>query len=301
VARAAATFFWKGGTDGTWNTPGNWLNSSGTAYTDAYPGYDVTNTANVDGDAVMLDSAPTTALAGHDASASGDLAAFRVTSGYTGAIGTSGTPVIFDMTTTGNCVIDGSQAADMYISGGGTHGLVGLIVNGTKSGKVLYLGGTIVNPLLKRGTVDIAATAIITTGLTISYISSVYGDVALAVNAGATLPTSVDVQGGTSTCAVAIADLRISDGQWTQTAGDITALEITRGTLIHKGGNIIAGKLAGGSLDCSQSTVARSIGDMSVDTAATLNLNNGQGNVTWTALRIQGGAGNVTFAAGTVL
>lgn len=281
--RSAMTFRWTGAVDTVFQKGTNWDDENGDAHNVLnYPGYDgvAPNTGNIDGDTVLFDQAVTNAPAGVDNSSKGALAALKVTAAYDKAIASSGIYLTVNMQTTGKVIIDAPAAGNIYLAGAGAQGLINALILNSKSGSIIYLGGVIgtVNPL--KGTVTLAATAVLGTALNIGYINSRTGDVVLVITAGATLPSAVDCNGGTITGNVAITTLRLNGGLWTQVAGNITTLISNTGKFTWTAGNITTAYVNGGELDGSGSIAARTITTMYFYKGAKVNLNNNVDTIT---------------------
>jgi hypothetical protein len=111
------------------------------------------------------------------------------------------------------------------------------------------------------------------------------------------LPTIVNVSGGTIACSKAVTTLNVTDGIWTQAAGDITTLTQQNGTVNWNGGNITTATIYGGSFSASGGATARRIGTVNAYPTAILSLDNGQDNITITNYVAHYG-GAVVYAPG---
>jgi hypothetical protein len=298
--RSPNTFRWRGAQSSAWNNGLNWVDQNCTVYAaNEYPGYDGSNSANVNGDTVILDAAPTNALAGYDASTRGQLASFKVTSAYNTTIGASASnPLILSLQNSGTANIDGSNAGNIFLRGAG-NGISGISTQGTKSGSAITLDGTIGDCTFFAGNIAIAATAVVSNSLQVSCLTTPMTDVTLTIASGATLPATVIATGGKVTCNTALQTLMHLNGSWTQTA-DVNELDQNGGTFVWNGGNIGTLNLNVGTVDASQApAVTRNIGNATIGKQGTLNLSGTGGNVSWGEIQINNGT--ITYPAGQII
>jgi len=288
MARAAGTFRWRGTTSGAWDTDSNWIDAAGVAWGNGhYPGWDGLLSVNVDGDTVLLDAAPITALAGFDNTAKGDLAALRVSDLYDKALASAGAYLQFDMQAGMETIIEGTRAGNMYIKGTGAQGIPLLRVLDMQSGYSLFADGAIGSLDALKGAVTLLATAVIGTALRVAYLSDRQNDVSLTIPTGCTVPATVDAFGGAVNSSVAITTLRVYDGVWTQAAGAITTLNLGGGRMLWNAAeNITTAYLAGGTLDGSGGLAARTLANCYLYPQATLKIGNGLRNISITNLHI---------------
>lgn len=288
--RTSNTFRWRGAQSTSWADGRNWVDANNTAYAQAqYPGYDGTNTANVDGDIVLLDAVPTNALAGYTVTTKGLLASFRVTSAYNTTIGTStASPLILSLQNSGTAVIDGTGAGNIFLKGGG-NGISNVSIEGTKSGSTLTLDGAIGACTLFAGTITIASTAVISNLLTVGCLQTPMTDVTLTINSGAALPATIITTGGRVTCNAVVQSLLHMNGSWTQ-AADANDINHGGGTIVWNAGDIGTLTINAGTVDASQNkTTSRSIGQATINRQGTLNLSGTGDSVSCGPIQMNGG------------
>lgn len=302
MARAAGTFRWTGAVDTVFSKGTNWVNSAGTAWDiNQYPSYDGALTTNVDGDTIIFDAAVTNSPAGVDNSAKGDILSVKVTAAYNGTVGSAIAPLILDMQTTGSVGIDGSAMGSVYLKGGGTNGLQNIACYDCKSGSTIGLDGAVAGLIALRGTILIAATAVITGVMTVDYVTRKAGDVAMTITAGATLPAAIGCFGGVVTNNVAVTALNVSEGTWNQIAGDVASLETHGGIFNHTAGNITLAHIYDGFLDGSGSVTARTYTDVYLYKAGKLDVNNGADTIVITNLHLMTPDPKLTVVPGQVV
>lgn len=286
-----AIFRWRGTSSGAWETPGNWVNESGTVYASGYPG-----AGNDYEDDVYLDAAATTALAGYDATAKGVLRSFKVSDAYDKAIGSSDTKL--EIKCQEVQIEGGDSLGAVYLegvtSGGWTDGITKVTV---LAGDDIELYGTIQTLVLLKGEVTIGASATIGTALTVGYTTSTTADSTLTIPSTATLPSTINVFGGTTTCSKAVTTLNLTTGAWTQSAGDITTLTQQSGTMNWNAGNITTLTQYGGTFTAAGGSGPRRIGTVYVYPNAICTLDNGQDNIQVTSF-VRRYGGTITFSAG---
>jgi len=284
--RAATTFFWRGTVDTVFTKHTNWVITGGGAPdADDYPGWDNSEGggSNVNGDSIIYDLAVTNACAGADNSAKGMIAALKVYPAYDKALASSGAYLILNMTAAGEVIIQGTAAGDIFLKGGGANGLKKVISLDTKTtgtASRLYLDGTLGTVELFKCLSTIKATAVIGTALTIGYLTGKYTDVNLTIEVGATLPATVNANGGTVVNSNAVTALNHSEGTWTQAAGAVTTLRNEGGEFKWNAGNITTAYIMDGSLNASGAQGARTCTDCYLYEAGEVNLNTGAADVT---------------------
>ena len=301
MARAADTFRWRGATSTAYNTPGNWIKTDGTTWATHWPGWDGSLAVIVDGDTVLLDGDPTNLLAGFDASALGDLLKLHVGQLYDLTLASSGAYLQFDMQTSGQVIIDAPLSGNIFLKGAGTNKIPTLTCLDLKSTSTFSVDGTVGTANLLKGTITIKATGIISTALNVSFVSGRLSDVTLTIEAGTTLPGSINAIGGTITNSNVITTLNLAGAKWTQAVGNITTAEITAGTLVWNAGNITTCNLRGGLLDGSNATVARTCTTLNQYKDGTVNANDGAKRITITTWNIYTAKPAIELTPGTVL
>jgi hypothetical protein len=302
MARAADTFIFDGNTSGAYNDGRNFFKADGVTRwaQNMYPGYDGTAAANVNGDSVLLSKNAVNALVGGDYSAVGALAKFAITDQYKTAagaaldIGSSATPLQVVMQSTGSCTVDAKYAGNVYLKGGGA-GLYNVTVLSTKktgTASTLYLDGTVNNLIVLSGLVNIKATCTVAGTLKTGYLISQSNDVNLTITAGATIPATIECDGGQVTNNVNTTNLNQTGGKWINTAGDITNPTVRGGTFQWDGGTlttIVASN--SGIVDGSLSDAVRSATDAYVEFGGTLKLNNNSQSISITnPIHMNGGS-----------
>jgi hypothetical protein len=267
-----ALFRWRGdgagvGTD--FDDGRNWVDEGGVAYAQArYPG-SVASTY----DDVILDAAVTNGCAtaaGYDAVGAADeiLRSFSVAPAYDKAVGQNiANPIDIEIahdtdpqTEDSEVIIEGDNAGDIFLCGGGTSGLLRLTVVNLQSGSILYLDEGVGTCRILKGAVTLDAGVNIATELTINYITSQTTDATVIIPSGATIPATVYSNGGQVTCYRAVTTLYLRGGTWSQGVdgsnnyGDITTLHMSGNSpkLAWLAGDIGAADVYAGILDGSE-------------------------------------------------
>lgn len=270
-----AIFRWRGagaGTKTAWNDGRNWISEAGSAYLEArYPG----SVAGVYDD-VIFDAALATgasAPAGRDCSADAELKSFVVGEAYASDIASSGTYLQIEAT---DCTINAVAGQNLYLHGIGTDGLQNLTV--LDAGTHLYLKGRTEVVQILKGTVEYAASAVITE-LNIGYVFDQDNDVTLTLGATMTLPTSIVCGGGNITCNTAVTTLRVNGGNWTQATGDVTTLSVSGGTFTWAAGHITTAYIYAGALSGEDYQVHRRVGAVYLYPGGKINIDDGAGTI----------------------
>lgn len=293
--RAAGTWTWDGSASTTFTDYDNWTQSISGAGAGDYPGWDNSEGGgtNVDGDTVILTGDVTNgcATAGGYAADKGKLAKFIVTDSYTGAVGKdAANPLVLKMSATGEALIEGTLADDIFLSGNATDEIELVTVLDLQAGKVLTLGGNVGVLNLLKGQVTTQATLTVenTNGVNVGYVSDATNDATLILTAGTTLTGGVvNAMGGTITNSInaTIATVTIGKAKWTNTVGTsgvITNLNLYGGQMLWNSGDITTAQVYDGTLNCSNGTEARTCTDLYQYTPATVNVNDGRRWVTIT-------------------
>jgi hypothetical protein len=188
-------------------------------------------------------------------------------------------------------VIEGTAAPNIYLAGwttGYTPGLGSLSISG---GANVQLAGSITDPVFLKGTIVCAASMSVLNSLTVGYVENALTDVTLTLGAGMTLPSTINIAGGVIFNSNALASLDFAAGEWTQSAGDLTAIVQKGGTINWNAGNIGSLVQYGGIATAAGDPGAKRIGTAVVYQGASLNLDNGQNNILVTGyIRNYGGA-----------
>jgi len=264
-----ALFRWRGTTNTVFSTDSNWVDEDGVAYgAGRYPG-----SVALTYDDVMLDVAVTNGCAtaaGYDAVAAVDemLRSFSVAPAYDKAVGqNAANPIDIEVahdtdpqTEDSEVIIEGDNAGDIFLCGGGTDGLLRVTVNNMKSGSTLYLDEKVGTLRCMRGTVVLDAAINVATEFTIGYVNSQSTDANVTIPSGATIPATVNCNGGQITCYLAITTLYLTGGTWTQTVdgannyGDVAALHMSgnKPNFRWYAGDIALADVYAGELDGSQ-------------------------------------------------
>lgn len=271
-----STFRWRGTLSTLWNLGGNWVDELGNVYAGGrYPG-----SIALIFDDVILDAAVANGISGYDAPGAGneDLRSFKVTNLFNRGIGTGSgvASLTLDVSGTGSeSIIDASAAnADFYLTGGGTYGFDRLAILDMAATFRINLYGRIGIGSIFKGLVTLNTGVTVATLLHISYVSSRITDAVVTIATGVTLTGPVIVNGGTTTCASAVS-VDIQDGDWTQTAGNMTTVRALGGTITWDAGNVTTLYAYGGSFSGASSVTPRTLGTAYVFESATLNLANG--------------------------
>lgn len=295
----ARIFRWRGtgaGTKTDWDDGRNWIDLYGNPYGQAvYPGTGSTDAAWFDA-ALGAGSSPSTNL---DRSADTPLIGLVVGNEYDGSLGTSGNALKFDMATSNyaECLLDATDATNIYLNGEGTNGILRLQV--INCAPTLNLSGKLGTVELLKGTdVEYSASVSACTSLAIGFRSARTSDCVVDIASSSTLPSSVRCHGGTVTCGQAVTTLFLSGGEWTQTTGDITTLDMDGGTFYwgHDepttivAGNITTARIKRGTLDASLNLQSRTITLAAIYAAGRLILTNGLGTAEVTEYELHGGA-----------
>lgn len=307
MARSSGIFIFDGNTSGSWADGRNFLQSDLTTRwaQNQYPGYDGATSTNVDGDTALISVNAVNALAGGDYSTKGKLAKLSITENYKKsdntalAVGSSGTPLILTMQSTGSISLDCVNSGNIYLKGGGD-GLYNVtVLNSKKTGtaSTIYLDGTITNYSHLKGTVEIAATAVIAGTFKTGHIIG-QNDAILTITAGATLPSVIECESGVIENNVALTTLNQTGGLWKQEAGNVANGNVRNGTLQWDGGDITGTLICSGSGVCdgSQSDVPRTLSaDVYLNSGGRLRLDNNSQSITVTKpLHCDGGSFDVS-------
>lgn len=293
MARAATEFIWAGTVDTDWTTPGNWVDAAGVAHTEHFPGYDGALSTNVVGDQVLFDRAATHSPSGGDISVYGMLGSLVVGSAYTGTIGTSDTPLTFELDAeTSQVTIDAKNAGDLHLYGAGfAPGLGSVTV--TESKGTCYLNGLMESLVLTKGIAVIRGEAVVNS---FAVCCSQPADVRLTIEAGATMPMVISVVGGTITnYATSYSTICMAGGVWTNAASYTLQLLLQSGGQYNwDAGNIVTARVFGGKLDASRTLTARTGTLIAVYENGTLDSRNAE-TANWT---IQSVGGKILFSPG---
>ena len=263
-------------TDTTYTTATNWVGG----------------VAPVNGDEVLI-SQGSGNIDGSDQSAT-TLAGVTISSGYTGTIGVSGTPLQLDTPT----FIYNGQGDHCWIglqdAGGST---VDCRILGTKSTAEadFPLKGLHINA---DGAEDLSP-FIVEGGYVEQETSGGAGDIkGVEISGGSVFLIDLDgsaalaISGGTCSCAVGTTgQLMVAGGTWTQTGGSITTVNVfTTGTLDWQGsGAITTGKVRGtGVLTFNNLKVAATMNTIDLFGSASLKIQNGIKQPAFTTLRVRG-------------
>jgi hypothetical protein len=279
-----ASYRWKGSTSGVWKLAANWRDLDGGAVV-TYPG----ETA-LTYDDVYFDME----LAGGEFSCEGvsalteELKSIYIGGTYNGTIGSAITPVEVDLHTTQprSVIIDAAAAGAIHIKGMSAgasliHQLY--VLSGT-----VYLYGKIVSAYLLKGTVVFDAGINLTSQLWIGYITTQQSDVNLTIPAGATLPATINCNGGMIICNAVMTNLNLSAGTWVQN-GDLDTIYQTGGTY-NMANSVTNAYIYGGTFDGRGTIIARTITSAWCGSGATMYLNPTSANITvTTGVKMLGG------------
>lgn len=270
-------FYWTGngaGTKTNWCDGRNWNDGAGSPYAeDNYPSSSAEDTDYVYFNAPLASgaSSPETNV---DLSAKNPIAALTVTSDYDGHIATAAQFLKVKIPT-GDLIFDGSGSAEnSYIFGEATSKIAKIKLLGGS----VYLAGKIVSLEALRAIINIENATTIETSMLVGYLTAQTGDVVLTIGSGCTLPSSVIVTGGNTTCNSAVTTLDIRGGTWIQN-GAITTANVTTGTLDWRSGTITTANIYSGTVTAASSNIARTITKAVLYPNGTLNLNNRQNNI----------------------
>jgi hypothetical protein len=282
-----AAYRWTGATSGVWKLKENWIDiATGAIPVAKYPGESALTY-----DDVYFD----TALAGGASSVAGvsalteELNKIYIGGTYNGTIGSAITPVEVDMhsATAREVFIDTLYAGAVHIKGmaGAGEMIQNLyVLNGT-----VYLYGKYSNVHLLKGTVTLDAGANIAGLMWVGYMVQPSSDISLAIPSGATLPSTIQCNGGIVTCSALIGMLYLSGGTWTQSGG-ADGLMQTGGTFMFDDSNITSAYVYGGTFDTRGSSASRTIDRGFCGAGGTMYLNPVSANLTVTnSVRMLGG------------
>jgi len=280
-------FRWRGAQSTSMHDGRNYINEAGTAYGETvYPGATVANVDEIIFDAAITTYAPTTLC---DFTSDEIIKSLTVGETFASDIGATGGYLIAEI----NSVrIDAPAAGNIYLKGIGTNGLSGIMqFGGPASTKKAYFDGKLTSPQWFKGIININAGATIVTGALFGYVSSINSDLTGTIAANATLPATITQTGGSIVNSNAFTTLNQSGGTWTQLLGDITTINGGAGNVVWTGGNITTAVMVAGYLDGSGSQISRRIGNVTLFASASMNLDNGVGNIVMTGkLTNYGGA-----------
>ena len=263
-----AIYRWRGdgaGTKTSWEDGRNWVNESGTPYSEAAgPGNSDTD------DDVYFDVAITgtaQAVAGVDTSGDYTLNSVNIMSAYDQDIASSGTYLALDCVT---LIIDAAAAGDIYIEG---KNLTNVIVRNLKSGSTLYLKGVVQNLYAIKGTVECSVgTWTSTCEVVLGYSTSTTSDLTFTLAAAAATPgTAIKMYGGTATFNKTMSLIQ-SAGTSTIAAG-ATTVQLFGGTCEWDATAITTLEAWGGTFT-SDLVNAATITNLKIGAGATVNLAN---------------------------
>jgi len=286
-----AMFVWAGGQTGVETSAQdgqNWRNEAGVAYAQArYPGSD----AGIEDD-VYFDAACSYGATGTcDFSAKEVLRSMHVGPLYNKDLGASAGWWKCECR---EVVFDGTACPHAYLNGTGTDGLNKIVVS---DGADIKFDGKLTDPVFLKGTIDCAASMVITGSLIVAYATSPTTDVLLTLNSGMTLPANIQITGGIIVNYNPITTLVNTAAEWTQAAGDITTIECYGGMIYWNAGNTATIYVYGGICDASGDATARRLGNAYVYQQGTLNLDNGQDNILVTG-KVRNLGGTITLPSG---
>lgn len=260
-------FRWLGGSSGVWALATNWRDAAGNAVT-TYP-----NEVAGRLDDAYFDQAATNAPAG--ATIANKLRSVKISPALDKDFATSGSYMKFDAE---EVTIDAN--VNVYIEGNTGDGIQKITCLRSASGKKIYLKGKMANPLILDAAVEVGAGTI---SGSFAVGSSSTSTAAVVINTGVTLPDDVRMSGGNVTNNNAISGangiLSIMAGAWIQAAGDLTTAKVFGGTLDWKAGNVGTLLCYGGTTTGANGASTRRIGAVTLYSSATLNLDNGLGNI----------------------
>jgi hypothetical protein len=277
-----ALFRWRGngaGTKSDWSDGRNWVDGAGAAYAvGVYPGV-----VPAQHDDVIFDQAleaGALSVAGRDCAADEPLLSFAVGPTYDGTIGTSGTWLQVDVNEATSYVnIDGSgmAAGGIYLDSAG-----GALNRVLVEGGNVHLDGAIADLTVLKGTVEIAAAAVVTVLFYVG-LKTLESDATVSILAGATLCDVVQASGGVTCNAASANDLYISGGSWVQAAGALSGVvRVFGGTFYWNAATLTSLFVFGGLATAAFSALTRTLTNARVYLGATLNLDNGMNNITLT-------------------
>jgi hypothetical protein len=277
-----ALFRWRGngaGTKSDWNDGRNFVDGAGAAYAAGrYPGSVALTYDDVLYDQALEAGALSTA--GYNGAADESLLSFCVGPAYNGTIGTSGTWLLVDVDAAGAYTfLDGSGMAANGLYLGDAGGAVNRVLI---EGGNIHLDGSIVDLVALKGTLELAATAVVTT---LFYIGkkTLDSDMTINILSGATLCDVVQASGGVTSSAANANDLYVSGGTWVQAAGNLSGVvRVFGGVFYWNGGTLTSLHVFGGLATAALSALARTMTNARVYTGATLNLDNNLDNITLT-------------------
>ncbi|MCC6483355.1 MAG: hypothetical protein IT209_00785 [Armatimonadetes bacterium] len=275
-----ALFRWRGGYSADFNDGRNWVDANGSTYAaGTYPG-------SAGADDVVFDAAKGagTNCNGYDGSGGTALTSFRIGSLWDGTIGSSGTPLKLTIATV---EVDGAAMPvdGLHLYGANATGLTTVTVHRATNGINLYgnvkflylLGGSAVceNAWVSGHEVLVSSNANAISGGNLTIPSS-----------GAAPSNGVTLIAGTLSSAKSL-DLNISGGTATLGAG-AGVVKLYAGVVNWTAGNITTLSAYGGTFNALAPT-PQSITTIRMQRGATVNLDNGLGNVTYSNLYQDGG------------
>jgi hypothetical protein len=229
----------------------------------------------------------------------------RVAEDFTKTIGSSGTPLTLGTTTPVSDVYFAGKAAT-YVHVATAIVLTNCVCRTTnKAATAFNIGGagTVTNLIVLAGRATLQG-GLTCTNTEVGLLGG-SGDADLTIEASVTA-ASLNQASGRVTCASDITTILLGGGVCSFSAGDITTLNLTGGSLIYKtdGGDIATANCMQGLLDLSQEGSAKTLGSAAVRvwSQAVIDTTNGAGgvNVTWsTTPSVFGGGRGILQAGGS--
>lgn len=285
-------YIWRGTSDTNWANPLNWVNLSGVQYTTSYPGQ---NSGQFD-DVYLDDSLGTAAVSpsGYDMTSDYVLNSLRISKDYNGNFGTSDT--YFKLKAT-DVLLDAEKAGNIYIDC--IASVASLIVT---NGSFINIKGTITSAEFYGGSVTLNSGIVINNTFQTGYKTSLTGDLTLTIPSTATIPSTVNANGGTITCNKEVSTLNINGAEWTQAAtSNSTIINVNQGTLIWNTGNISTINAKSGAVISTASQSERKVSALNVYPTCSVDFDAGLPVVHITSYVKYVDGGTVTFANNTYM
>jgi len=268
---------WTGASDTDWNTAGNW--------TGGVPG--ASDRAIFNSGAVSVATPPT-------AGVNDELAALITTPDWTGNLCSSGSPCVIDC----GLVIIESTSGLHYLEGKGSSNEIDqmVVVGTTADANACHINGHVGKVVLLAGTV------VLDSGLVLDdLVTEQSTDASLVVTTTASgAITNWVIDGGTITTPIGGTNIQLNRGQFTHTAGAVTALTQTGGTYNASNTAAVTISLAhilGGTFDATGAATDQvlTLTLAFLYAAGKMDLRNGVGNIAATIKMIGSGTSQGTL------
>jgi hypothetical protein len=164
-----------------------------------------------------------------------------------------------------------------YLEGAAGVGLVKTSVQSVAATKKAYLKGVLGDVCPLDDALEIGGTTTISGSFVVG--ADTTSAPVVTIGSSVTLPASVMVRGGSVVNSAAATEVLVLGGDWDQAAGDVTTFRTYGGALAWNAGNITTLYAYGGAVTTAGGTGARRVGTVHAYPTASINLDNGVGNI----------------------